>query len=357
MRSSASLLALALLGASPALHAQTGSKDPTQFIPRAEVAVGYQFAHTNAPPSGCQCFGLNGGFASLAVKYKYWLSFAGEVSGSHANGISSLGQNLTLTTFAAGPRVTFRGKRLVYFGQVLAGGAHASDSYFPSSSGAKPTATSFAFTSGGGVDFNLNHRLAIRPIEVQYLHTQFPNGVNDRENHLLIGAGLVVKFHGRYALPHVQAEPAPAPPPPPPPDPDPVPPAAPAPAEPPSSQAPTAPTESEFHENVPDALFDYNTAVLRPDALRSVATAAAWLSDHPQVRITIGGYADERGTAEYNLALAQQRADAAHDALVQAGIAPERLQVRSYGKGAQVCSARDEGCFQLNRRAAFQKMP
>lgn len=356
MRSAAVLLALPLLGFPLALPAQAGLKDPTQFVPRAEVAVGYQFLHTNAPPSGCNCFGTNGAFASVAVKYKYWLSFAGEVTGSHANNISSLGQNLTLTSFTAGPRVTFRGSRLVYFGQALVGGAHASDSYFPTASSYTTSSTSFAISAGGGIDYNIGHRFAIRPVEVQYLHTSFPNGVNDSENHLLIGAGLVLKFHGRYALPHVDAPPPPPSPPPPPPVVEPpTEPAGPT-SPPPPPPAPVA-TQAAFHEHVKDAYFDYNSATLRSDTLQAIANAAAYLQLHPDIHVLVGGYADERGTQEYNLVLGEQRATAARNALVQAGLPADRITIVSYGKGVQVCTATAETCFQQNRRAAFLMNP
>lgn len=71
MRSTASLLALTLVGFPAALFAQTGNQDPTQFVPRAEVALGYQFVQTNAPPSVSQHFGNNGAFLSASIKYKF----------------------------------------------------------------------------------------------------------------------------------------------------------------------------------------------------------------------------------------------------------------------------------------------
>ncbi len=118
-----------------------------------------------------------------------------------------------------------------------------------------------------------------------------------------------------------------------------------------------APTQTEedvaFHQHVPDALFDYDSAEIRPDARQSIDRAAQYLKENPAVGVTIAGYADERGSTEYNLALAAKRADAARNALISAGVSPDRLQIISYGKEAQVCTAQTEACFQLNRRAAF----
>jgi len=125
--------------------------------------------------------------------------------------------------------------------------------------------------------------------------------------------------------------------------------------------APTAPTETTsdmgseeiFHQNVPDAFFDYDSYDLRPDAQAAAVKAAAYLVAHPDIRIVIGGYCDDRGSAEYNLALGENRANAAKSALVSAGVAASRIRVISYGKEKQFCTEETETCWQENRRAQF----
>ncbi|MDE3106110.1 MAG: OmpA family protein [Acidobacteriota bacterium] len=125
--------------------------------------------------------------------------------------------------------------------------------------------------------------------------------------------------------------------------------------------APTAPantdgdmgSEEAFHRNVPDAFFDYDSYELRPDAQSAAKTAAQYLAAHPAIRVVIGGYADERGSAEYNLALGENRANSARTALIAAGVAPNRLRVISYGKEKQFCTEQNEACWQQNRRAQF----
>ncbi|NYF80389.1 OmpA family protein [Granulicella arctica] len=126
--------------------------------------------------------------------------------------------------------------------------------------------------------------------------------------------------------------------------------------------APTAPvadnsgdmgSEEAFHQNVQDVFFDYDSYELRPDGQTSVAHAASYLSAHPAIKVVIGGYCDERGSAEYNLALGENRANAAKTALVSAGIASSRLRVVSYGKEKQFCTEQDESCYQQNRRGQF----
>jgi peptidoglycan-associated lipoprotein len=115
----------------------------------------------------------------------------------------------------------------------------------------------------------------------------------------------------------------------------------------------TALSNREFEANVKDMFFDYDSYDLRPDAQTAAAQAAAFLVQHPDVRILIGGYADERGSAEYNLALGENRANAAKTGLVTAGVAPARIRVISYGKEKQFCTESTEACWQENRRAQF----
>ncbi len=112
-------------------------------------------------------------------------------------------------------------------------------------------------------------------------------------------------------------------------------------------------TDAAFHSAVPDMYFDYDSFDLRPDAQAVASQAAAFLVSHPDIRVLIGGYADERGSAEYNLALGENRANAAKTALTNAGVAPGRIRVVSYGKEKQFCTESNETCWQENRRAQF----
>ncbi len=124
--------------------------------------------------------------------------------------------------------------------------------------------------------------------------------------------------------------------------------------------APTAPTDSgdmgseaAFHQNVQDVFFDYDSYDLRPDAQTNAQTAATYLNAHSAIKLVIGGYCDERGSAEYNLALGENRANSAKTALVNAGVAASRIRVISYGKEKQFCTEQNESCWQQNRRAQF----
>jgi peptidoglycan-associated lipoprotein len=104
-----------------------------------------------------------------------------------------------------------------------------------------------------------------------------------------------------------------------------------------------------------DAYFDYDRHDLRPDArtvLESNRTALqAILQDYPGQVLTIEGHCDERGLAEYNLALGDARAQAAREYLVRLGVPGDQLKPVSYGKERPVCTDANEDCWQKNRRA------
>jgi len=115
----------------------------------------------------------------------------------------------------------------------------------------------------------------------------------------------------------------------------------------------TLSAEEEFKANVQDVFYDYDTYDVRADAEATLARDASYLVSHPNVKVVLGGYCDERGSNEYNLALGQNRADAAKKALVAAGVAESRIRVISYGKEKPFCSESSEECWQQNRRAGF----
>lgn len=123
-------------------------------------------------------------------------------------------------------------------------------------------------------------------------------------------------------------------------------------------QAAAAPTngmsvEEEFRSNVKDVFFDYDKYDVRTDAQSVISRDAAYLASHPAIKIVIGGYCDERGSDEYNLALGQNRADTTKKDLINAGVASKRIRVISYGKEKPFCAESTETCWQSNRRAGF----
>ena len=102
-----------------------------------------------------------------------------------------------------------------------------------------------------------------------------------------------------------------------------------------------------------DAFFDYDQNILRDDARRVLQQDAQWLARWPQTIVRIDGHCDERGTAEYNLALGDRRADAVKAYLTSLGVRPDRIQTRSFGKEAPFCQESGESCWSQNRRGHF----
>ena len=111
--------------------------------------------------------------------------------------------------------------------------------------------------------------------------------------------------------------------------------------------------DATFHQNVQDVFFDYDSYEVNAPSQAVVAKDAAYLSQHPNLKVVLGGYCDERGSTEYNLALGENRANAAKTALVSAGVSADRIRPVSYGKEKQFCKEADEACYQQNRRAQF----
>lgn len=123
------------------------------------------------------------------------------------------------------------------------------------------------------------------------------------------------------------------------------------------STYPDAATRAHIDEllaRIQDAYFDYDAHHLRPDAEKTLNADAhelgTILQQYPDYKLTVEGYCDERGSAEYNIALGDARARAAKEYLVAVGVPGKQLDVVSFGKERQVCNDADEACYQKNRR-------
>ena len=143
----------------------------------------------------------------------------------------------------------------------------------------------------------------------------------------------------------------PRPPDPPRPAPEPMPVA----AEPVRDDAVSSASLDEINKNpvLKPVYFALDSDQLAPDAQKILDEDAALLKKYASWAITIEGHCDERGTAEYNLALGERRAVAARTYLVSLGISADRLRTVSYGKEFPFDSGRDEAAFAKNRRAHF----
>ena len=102
-----------------------------------------------------------------------------------------------------------------------------------------------------------------------------------------------------------------------------------------------------------DVGFNFDSAELSESARATLKANADWLKGNPMARVQIEGHCDERGGADYNMALGAKRAQAAMDYLATLGVAGNRLSTISYGEEIPVCKEKTEDCWAKNRRARF----
>ena len=97
--------------------------------------------------------------------------------------------------------------------------------------------------------------------------------------------------------------------------------------------------------------FDFDKYDVRPGDARILDGNAKWLNANPTYLVLVEGHADERGTNEYNLALAERRAKATMNYLLAHGVASARMSLISYGEERPLCGEKHEACWARNRRA------
>ncbi|MGP0074177.1 MAG: OmpA family protein [Bryobacteraceae bacterium] len=124
---------------------------------------------------------------------------------------------------------------------------------------------------------------------------------------------------------------------------------------PPAANTPRLSSADLLQQQAQDAFFDYDMSEVRNDARDALTKDAALLKQifqqDPNFSVIVEGHCDERGSAEYNLALGDRRATSAKDFLVQLGVPADHLKTISYGKERPQCTEASEECWQKNRRA------
>jgi peptidoglycan-associated lipoprotein len=126
-------------------------------------------------------------------------------------------------------------------------------------------------------------------------------------------------------------------------------------APPPPVRPPALTPDQVFAQTMTPILFEYDKSNIRADQERRLLTIAAWLKQTAGESFTIDGHADERGGQEYNIALGDERAAAVRKFLAAQGIAESRMKTISFGEERPACRAQTEECWQMNRRAGFQR--
>ena len=126
-----------------------------------------------------------------------------------------------------------------------------------------------------------------------------------------------------------------------------------APPPPPTNQNGNETEAQLFASKMQDVFFDYDSYDVTQQYQRVLQADAQFLQQHPNIKFTIEGHCDERGSTEYNLALGDNRANSTKQALVSLGIPANRIRTISYGKEKPFCTESTEACWAQNRRGHF----
>jgi peptidoglycan-associated lipoprotein len=102
-----------------------------------------------------------------------------------------------------------------------------------------------------------------------------------------------------------------------------------------------------------DIYFDYDKYDLSPAAREKLNKLGEWLLKNTATQVLIEGHCDERGNAEYNLALGERRAHSAKQYLAQLGVNADRISTISYGKERPLDPGHTEAAHAKNRRDHF----
>lgn len=97
--------------------------------------------------------------------------------------------------------------------------------------------------------------------------------------------------------------------------------------------------------------FAFDSSTIDGEARAIIEAHASHLVANPQLRVTLEGHCDERGTREYNLALGERRAQSVERMMKVLGVAGNRIKNVSYGEEKPLCQEHDESCWRQNRRA------
>jgi peptidoglycan-associated lipoprotein len=116
---------------------------------------------------------------------------------------------------------------------------------------------------------------------------------------------------------------------------------------------PTPPMAEVLAAALADVYFDFDRFAIRTEAKKVLEANARMLKSKDGWKLLIEGHCDERGTADYNLVLAERRAQSVKRYLGELGLPDSRVQVISYGKEKPFCSEHSDDCWQQNRRAHF----
>ena len=104
-------------------------------------------------------------------------------------------------------------------------------------------------------------------------------------------------------------------------------------------------------------LFDFDKSNIRPSETAKIDAIVAAAKESPDIEFVLNGNTDERGTNDYNKRLSDRRVKTVRDALTKAGVDAKRIRTFALGEDAPICEAKNEDCWQQNRRVDVYTRP
>jgi peptidoglycan-associated lipoprotein len=198
-KSVATTLGITVLAALPSMAGAQDRHPATQFgldpgqIAAMEVGADYAYVHANAPPSQCGCFSMEGVGGGFAVNAPHGISLVADIVTAGAKNIDATTQNIRILNFLGGPRFSYRKhSRFTPYVQALFGRSlELSNETFVQNK------TGFAVSGGGGVNRTLGKYIGWKIVEADYIYSQIPNALNNRQNDLRITTGIYFRFGPR----------------------------------------------------------------------------------------------------------------------------------------------------------------
>jgi opacity protein-like surface antigen len=178
----------------PAASMMRAQELQTAQSPKIDVAVTFT-AERSLRSATSDSFWMQGGSIELGTNTWRGLGIAANVSGTHTGAVGETTIPLSIVTATFGPRYRWHADhRLSIYVEGLIGEANGFKSLFPTVTGSQTSANSLAAQVGGGVDYRLSQHVAVRVAEAAWQHTQLPNGTNNIQNDLRLGAGILLRF-------------------------------------------------------------------------------------------------------------------------------------------------------------------
>jgi hypothetical protein len=159
-----------------------------------DLSVTYTGGHS-LKANTSQNFWMQGGSIELGATIGRGWAIAAAVTGTHTGSIGSSGLPLSQITTTFGPRYRWHAdRRFSVYGEGLIGEANGFRSIFPANTGSQSQTNSLATQVGGGIDYRISGRFAMRVFDAAWSRTQLPNSTDNVQNSLLLGAGVVLRF-------------------------------------------------------------------------------------------------------------------------------------------------------------------